>query len=249
LEAIRQQLRSHPDSESIQTIDRFVNGIMDQENALLVERDLRQQARARATRMTVYAGLAVDFVLLAFVPWLIRGDLRARRKAAQALTADNTQLEAKVRERTAELLTANESLKQENFERRWSCQALDHQLRYNQLIINSIAELVFVISRALNISRVNPAALQQTSWEPRDLITQSIDRVLQFPPDPAGGSQNPLATAMRDGRQLQQCPAQLIARSGKTIPIRYSFAPLHDQDKIVGGVVTVTVSAPDSVQH
>jgi PAS domain S-box-containing protein len=173
---------------------------------------------------------------------LMRDDLQARRAAAKALEDANAQLEAKVLERTAELVQANQALKQENLERKWSFQALDHQQRYNQLIINSISELIFVISRALNVSRVNPAVAHQTAWEPQELITQSIERVLQFPPDAvAGASQNPLTAAMRDGRQILDRPAQLVARSGKTIPVLYSLTPLHDKDKIVGGVVTVRV--------
>jgi hypothetical protein len=41
-------------------------------------------------------------------------------------------------------------------ERRWASRALEHQLRYNQLIIDSIGELVFVLTKVLKISRVNP---------------------------------------------------------------------------------------------
>jgi PAS domain S-box-containing protein len=242
LEGVRQQFGSHPDVESINKIERSINHVVEAARGLLRERDKQQHLQALKTKMTVDTGLAVDFVLLALVLWLIRDDTAARRKAAQALEEANTQLETKVQERTAELVQANQSLKQENLERRWSHQTLDHQLRYHQLIINSIAELVIVVSRALNVSRVNPAVVQQTGWEPQELIAQSIDRVLQFPPDPAGGaSQNPLILAMRDGRQIQDRPARLLARSGKTWPVRYSLFPVHDQDKIVGGVVTVRV--------
>jgi CHASE3 domain sensor protein len=240
LDFVRQQFNSHPDVESISKIERAVANIEKTENGLLKERDEQQHLQAQATKTTVYTGLGVNFVLLALVVWLMRDDLIARRKAAQALEEANAMLEAKVQERTAELLKSNQSLKQENLERRWSYQALDHQLRYNQLIINSIAELVFVISRALNISRVNPAVVHATNWEPQELISQSIERVLQFPPDPVGGaSQNPLTAAMREGRQLLDRPANLLARSGRIIPVYYTLIPLHDQDKIVGGVVTV----------
>jgi PAS domain S-box-containing protein len=245
LEAVRQQFKTHPDVESIFKIEKSVNNIIEIENGLLRERDEQQHLQAQATKMMVYTGLGVNFVLLALAVWLLRDDLAARRQAAEALEEANAHLEAKVQERTAELVKTNQSLKQENLERRWSYQALDHQLRYNQLIINSIAEMVFVISRALNISRVNPAVVQLTGWEPQELISQSIERVLQLPPDPAGGaSQNPLTAAMRDGRQLQDRPANLLARSGKIIAVHYTLIPLHDQDKIVGGVVTVRVQNP-----
>jgi CHASE3 domain sensor protein len=242
LEGVRRQFGSHPDIESINKIERSVNHVVEVARGLLRDRDKRQHLQALTTKMTVYTGLAVDFVLLALVLWLIKDDLAARRTAAQALEEANAQLEIKVQERTAELVESNQSLKQENLERRWSHHALDHQLRYNQLIINSIAELVIVVSRALNVSRINPAVVQQTGWEPQELIAQSVDWVLQFAPDPSGGvATNPLTLALRDGRQILDHPAQLLARSGKAMPVLYSLFPLHDQDKIVGGVVTVRV--------
>ena len=242
LDAVRQQFGAHPNMESISKIERSVNHVVDVARGLLRERDKRQHLQALTTRMTVCTGLAVNFILLALVLYLIRDDVAARRQAARALEEANAQLESKVAARTAELVDANRSLKEENLERRWSHQALDHQLRHNQLIINSIAELVIVVSRALNVSRVNPAVAQQTGWAPQELVSQSIDQVLQFPPDPGGGiSQNPLMLALRDGRQIQDRPALLLARAGHTMPVRYSLFPLHDQDKIVGGVVTVRV--------
>jgi PAS domain S-box-containing protein len=239
LAAVQQQFNSHPDVESINKIERAVHNIDKTENDLLRQRDSEQVLQAQATKTTVYTGLGVNLVLVLLVIWLMRDDLQARRKAARALQEANEHLEAKVQERTAELVQTNQSLKQENLERRWSYQALDHQLRYNQLIINSIEEMVFVISRALNISRVNPAVVQLTHWEPQELISQSIDRVLQFPAEPGDGGQNPLTPALRDGRQIQDRPANLLDRSGRVIPVQYTLIPLHDQDKIVGGVVTV----------
>ena len=78
----------------------------------------------------------------------------------------------------------------------------------------------------------------------QELIAQSVDWVPQFAPDPSGGvATNPLTLALRDGRQILDHPAQLLARSGKAMPVLYSLFPLHDQDKIVGGVVTVRVRA------
>ncbi len=247
LEGARQQFGAHPDVESINKIERSVNHLVEVARGLLRDRDKRQHLQALTTRMTVVTGLAVDFVLLALVLWLIKDDVAARRQAAQALAEANAQLETKVQERTVQLVESNQSLQQENLERRWSHQALDHQLRYNQLIINSIAELVIVVSRALNVSRVNPAVVHQTGWEAQELIAQSVERVLQFPAElGVGVNQNPLLLALRDGRQIQDRPAQLLDRAGKSMPVRYSLFPVHDQDKIVGGVVTVRV--PDGAQ-
>ncbi len=242
LDGVEKYFAANPDTESIATIERHIATLTGAERDLLRQRDRNEHTQAISTKWTVYSGVAVNFVLLAFVFALLRDDLHARRSAAKALEDANAQLEAKVQERTAELVKANQALKQENLERRWSYQALEHQGRYNQLIINSIAEMVFVISRALNVSRVNPAVVHQTNWQPQDLVAQSIERVLQLPVESAAASeQHPLAQAMRDGREIQDRPAILTTRSGRTIPVRFSLVPLHDQDKVVGGVVTVRI--------
>jgi PAS domain S-box-containing protein len=237
LVTVKQRL-SGPDAESDGKIERYMPTLIGAERDLLRRRDAEEHAQALSTKWTVYTGVVVDFILVAFVLGLLRDDLRARRMAAKALEDANAQLETKVQERTAELVKTNSALKQENLERRWSYQALDHQGRYNQLIINSIAEMVFVISRALNVSRINPAVVHQTNWQPQDLVAQSIDRVLQLPGDGAP-DQNPISLALRDGREIQDRPAILKTRSGESIPVRFSLVPLHDQSKVVGGVVTV----------
>jgi PAS domain S-box-containing protein len=238
VEAVRKLYLSGPDVESTGKIERYISTLIGAERDLLRQRDAEEHAQALSTKWTVYTGVVVDFVLVAFVFGLLRDDLRARRLAAKALEDANAQLEVKVQERTAELVKTNAALKQENLERRWSYQALDHQGRYNQLIINSIAEMVFVISRALNVSRINPAVVHQTNWQPQDLVAQSIERVLQLPGDGVP-DQNPISLALRDGHEIQDRPAILKTRSGDTIPVRFSLVPLHDQNKVVGGVVTV----------
>jgi CHASE3 domain sensor protein len=240
LENVRKLFVSSPDVESIGKIERSTATLIGAEEDLLRQRDAEEHSQTLSTKFVVYSGLVINFVLLAFVYGLLRDDLNARRREAKALEDANAQLETKVQERTAELVKSNQALKQENLERRWSYQALDHQGRYNQLIINSIAEMVFVVSRALNISRVNPAVVHHTNWQPQDLIAQSVERVLQLPPEAiAGPDQNPLVQAMQDGREIQERPAVLLTRSGRTISVRYSLIPLRDQDKVVGGVVTV----------
>jgi PAS domain S-box-containing protein len=238
-------LAAHPDQESLAAIQRLNRKLNGQENDLLRDRDRDSHLQAQTTRWTVMAGVAINFLLLAFVSWLISDDIAARRRAAAVLEEANAQLEAKVQERTAELVKTNQSLKVENLERRWSGQALEHQLRYSQLIINSIGDLIFVVSKALNVSRVNPAVEKQTGWEPQELITQSIARVLQLPPGAASGApsmQNQLAFALKEGREIQERPATVLCKDGQTRAVHFSLFPLHDQDKIVGGIITVGLS-------
>ena len=227
-------------------IRRLVSALREDENTLLRARDRASYQQAQTTRWTVFTGLGLNFLLLVAAGWLVRDDLAARRRAAAAMAEANAQLETKVRERTAELATANEALRQENLERRWSNQALDHQLRYSQLIINSISDQVFVISKALNISRVNPAAEHHTGLGARELIGLPMQRVLRWsPPPPAGtaSSSDPISLALKEGREIQDWPGAMLARSEPPTPVRFSVVPLRDHDKVVGGVVTVRVCA------
>jgi PAS domain S-box-containing protein len=249
LDGATKVLTAHPDQESLDAIQHLIQKLNDDENVLLRDRDKEYYLQAQTTHWTVLSGVAINFILLAFTYWLITDDIAARRRAATALQEANAQLEMKVQERTAELVKTNQSLKEENLERRWSNQALEHQLRYSQLIINSISDLIFVISKALNVSRVNPAVERHTGWQPQELITQSLERVLQLPAgDPSGSSVQTLINfSLKEGREIQERPAVLLCKDGRSKTVHFSLVPLHDHDKIVGGVITVRLSS-DPIQ-
>jgi len=154
----------------------------------------------------------------------------------------NRLLEAAVRERTAEVAAANTKLTSENLERRWANQALEHQLRYDQLIINSIADLVFVFTKAMNISRVNPAVVHLTGWELQELINSPLSRIVRLQEDPLGARSkiaDPLAQALAEGRDLRDKPATIEDRNGRRIPVRFTMFPLRDRDKVVGGIAVI----------
>ena len=243
LESARQFLRDADASgESFGDIQRQVQQLRAEHNRLLEGRDREAYLAAQSIRWTIFTGLSLDFVLLAFMGWLIRDDIAARRRAAAALEEANKHLEIKVQERTAELVTANKSLKLENLERQWSFQALDHQLRYHELIINSIGDLVFVISCALRINRINPAVVHQTKLDSLELIRRPITELLQL--STAGSTdatltENSFSLALKENREIQEQNGTLWCKGGQALPIRFTLIPLRDQDKVVGGVLTV----------
>ena len=239
MDAARQLALANPEGESTVDINATIKQLEDLEDSLLRQNDADAKKQADLTAKIVYSGVIANFLLLAFAAFLIRNDLNSRRIAATAMEVANAQLEAKVQERTAELVKSNQALKKENLERRWSYQALDHQFRYNQLIVNAVTEMVFVISKALNISRVNPSVTHLSKWEPQELISQSIERVLQLP---AEGATHPLLAALNEVREIQDRPATMITKSGATVPVRLNLVPLRDDDKVVGGVVTVRIA-------
>ncbi|HWA08272.1 MAG TPA: CHASE3 domain-containing protein [Opitutaceae bacterium] len=241
-DALRALLAADAGRAAIQEINQKIKKLKDEEMALLTERDTASYLQAQTTRWTVWSGVVLDVLLLGGVAWLIRDDIAARQKAAIALQAANEQLEQRVKERTAELVAANAKLSSENLERRWANQAMEHQLRYNNLIINSITDLVFVITKPLNISRINPAVSRQTGFDLSEIVDLPLKKVVRLTATGGDAMFDPVARALNDGRDLQDQPALLVDKRDRTIPVRFNLFPLRDRDKIVGGVVILQLS-------
>jgi CHASE3 domain sensor protein len=245
LGAVRTMLADDAGQPAIKEIERAIGRLKDDELGLLTERDTASFIQAEMTRWTVWTGVILDFLLLAGAGWLIRDDIAARRAAAITLQVANSQLEAKVRERTAELASANEMLTAENLERSWANQGLEHQLHYNQLIINSINDLVLVLTKATNISRVNSAVVHVTGFEPHELINRPFSSFAKLTLEAGAPIGDPVAQSMNDGRDLRNQAAVVADRLGRGIPVRIALFPLRDRDKVVGGVVILQVVRPE----
>jgi PAS domain S-box-containing protein len=193
----------------------------------------------------VLGGLVLDILLLIGAAWLIRDDLTARRQTARLLQQSNEELEEKVRQRTAELTAANAKLIAQNIEDRWAKQAMEHQNRYNLLIIDSISDSVFVVTKLMNVSRMNPAAVHLTGHEPSSLIDKPLGSVLRLA-EPGTPTFDPLARALAEGHDLRDKSALVTTKGGQSRPVRLSIYPLRDRDKVVGGVVVLQSPGPSS---
>jgi PAS domain S-box-containing protein len=224
---------------------RLVEKLRGQQTDLLSERDRTSFVQAQMTRWTVLAGVGFNFLLLCGAAWLIRDDLAARRQSARLLAQTNAELEDKVRVRTAEIAAVNAQLTAQNLEERWAKQAIEHQNRYNLLIIDSITDAVFVVTKLMNISRMNPAAVHLTGFEPVDLVDKPLARVAQLAEsDPARRTFDPVARTLAEGHDMRNQAAVLITKNGDRQNIFLSVYPLRDRDKVVGGVVILKPSAP-----
>ncbi|MCP5529713.1 MAG: CHASE3 domain-containing protein [Opitutaceae bacterium] len=239
---VRAQLIAFTTNATGNEIQRHLVQLRETQLGILSERDSAAYLQAQSTRWIVWTGVAVNFLLLAGAGWLIRDDLAARRRAATALAEANTQLEIKVQERTAELTAANEKLSLENIERQWANQALEHQLHYNRSIVDSISDLVLVLTKTGAITRVNTATLRLTGGTTADLIKQSFSQVIRFP---AGTQGDPVLTAMKEGRDLRDQPAVITSRRGDLAGV-LSLYPLRDQNKVIGGIITLQITESPS---
>lgn len=245
-DAVRSALRQDGAGEGLGEIQGKVQRIRSGQMAQLAERDRAAYLQAQSTRWTVWTGVGLGLALLGLAGWLVRDDIAARRRAAVALAEANERLEARVQERTAALAETNMRLTTENFERQWSNHALEHQLRYSQLIIDAISDLVFVVTKAMNVSRVNPAVIHVTGLQPAELINRPLLQVVQLTDARDERPVNPVQQALRDGRDLRNFPARVRDQRGRSIPVELTLLPLRDGDKVVGGVVTLhlTTAAP-----
>ncbi|HTZ20943.1 MAG TPA: CHASE3 domain-containing protein [Opitutaceae bacterium] len=243
---VSQLLADDAGGAAVHEIIRRLQHLKDEQNDLLAAQDTASYLQAQTTRWTVLTGTGLDILLLGGAAWLIWDDLAARRRAAAVLEDANKRLEARVRERTAELKATNDQLVAQNLEDRWAHQALEHQLRYSQLIINSISDLVLVVTKPLHISRLNPAVTHLTGWTAADLVDQPLARVVQLEPAKVGAElplTDPIAQALADGRDLRSQPAVVTNRQGGTTPVRLDAFPLRDRDQVVGGVIILQGAA------
>ncbi len=243
-EAVRLLVAADAEVATLGEIRRAVEKLKGEEMALLAERDTASYLQAQTTRWTVWTGVALDFLLLGAVAWLVRNDLAARRAAAAALEAVNAQLEIKVQERTAELSSTNAKLVAENLEQRWAQQAAEHQLRYYQIVFNSLNDLVFVVTKAMNVSRVNPAVVTVTGCEPSALIDQPLAKFVRLTRETELNLAS-LARALREGRELRSQPAAITNARGQPESVRLTLFPVRDRDKVVGGVVVLELLTLD----
>lgn len=239
----RRQLRALAADPGGLEIENRLVALKEGQLVILSERDTASYLQAQSTRWIVWIGVAVNFLLLGGAGWLLRDDLAARRRAAAALEQANSQLEAKVQERTAELVAANDQLSLENIERQWANQALEHQLHYNRNIVDSISDLVFVLTKAGAITRVNTAVLRFSGRDSAAFIKQPYTAAVRLRD---GAAPDPVLAAMKEGRDLRDRAAFAVDGKGRDIAVTLSLYPLRDQNKVIGGIITLQITPPGS---
>jgi len=187
-------------------------------------------------------GLSLNLILLVVLIWIIRVDLHFRRRAAEALQAANESLEIKVQERTAELLAAKERLEIENIETRWAHESIKRLFHYDELIINSIGEGIFIVSRKGNIIRLNSSAPKLTGWTASELTGKSIKTVIKISDTEKlqhVRDKDPIFATIKDGVSFYGISVELIRKDGTETPSILSSHPIFAEGKVVGVVLVV----------
>ncbi len=99
---------------------------------------------------------------------------------------------------------------------------------------------------------MNPAVRHLSGWETTDLINKPLSQVIELPAHSGHEEhtlESALSQAMSEGHDLRAQPAMIKNKQGHQIPVVFSMFPLSDQDKVVGGVVTIqTTSTPPAAK-
>jgi PAS domain S-box-containing protein len=207
------------------------------ENQLLHEREQTLQRHTRRTEQILYAGGALNVLLLGLAFYVVQLDLKLRRNATAIL-------ETKVRERTAELNEANDKLQMENIEQRWGQAALQRIVSHHELVMNSIQEGIVVISRNGHIISANPAAADLARREVKQLAGKSIATLLLNGSGAVKWDDHFLAGAVKAGQPLPAKEARIKQPDGAEIAVLVACHPARDRENLTGAVITIRDHSP-----
>lgn len=221
---------------NLRELERQVASSRMAENKLILERDEAAQRHNRWTDQILYGGVVLNFVLLGLAIYGVRTDLKWSRGATAVL-------EAKLREHTVELNGAYERLQVENIEQQWGHAALQRVVNHHELVLNSIREGVFVVSKNGRIISANPAAADLTRREARQLAGKSIGSVLLDSDRlPYPWERHFLRTALKHGATVPPKPATVRQADGSLVDVQISCYPTRDRENLTGAVITVAYS-------
>ncbi|MCX8155591.1 MAG: PAS domain-containing protein [Verrucomicrobiae bacterium] len=176
--------------------------------------------------------------------WGLRGRLVVAAEDFHALQAENERLRETLETQSARLVAAGETLKDETLENVWTSQSLEHQVRYANTLINALGEPLLVISKAGNITRVNPAVLKATGYTEAELISSPLHKIFRAAFEDMQTKVDPLPPALKEGRELLERTGYLVNKQGAIIPMHFSLFPLRDQEKVVAGILLLRQPPP-----
>ncbi|MGB3560052.1 MAG: PAS domain S-box protein [Geitlerinemataceae cyanobacterium] len=157
----------------------------------------------------------------------------------------NAQLEHRVQQRTAELATANASLRAEIAERQRTEVALRHTNNTLQALVMASPRAIIMLDRQGRVKIWNPAAEQMFGWTEAEVI----DRPNPIDLDDRKSNDPPLQTRILQGTTYSQLELRQQKKDGTPIDIIVSAAPLPDSDEQIGGIVAVIADITEQKQQ
>jgi PAS domain S-box-containing protein len=102
----------------------------------------------------------------------------------------------------------------------------------------------------MNISRINPAVTRLAGYAPAELVKVPLGRIIRIEvATPVAADVAQIAEMMKAGRGVHDVPAVMTAKDGTALPVHLTLAPLLDNNKVVGGVVTLRIDPRVMAAH
>jgi len=167
-------------------------------------------------------------------------DITERKKAEQIQLQAQNELEDRVQQRTMELKNVNETLREEITEKKQAQWSLERLTRKNELILQSVGDGIFGVNLEGEITFYNPSALKMTRFDEDELLGKSLHDVLNLLHEKESSlSQDyPLYQVFKDGQTQSKDETVFWTKDGSALLAEYICAPIYEDDKIVGAVVT-----------
>lgn len=157
----------------------------------------------------------------------------------------NAQLEQRVQQRTAELATANTSLRAEIAERQRTEIALRHTNDTLQALVTASPRAILMLDREGNIQIWNPAAERMFGWTEAEVLHQPSPIRL----DDQLEDCTTLQSSVLQGKTYARVELRRYRKDGTAIDIIFSAAPLPDAHGEIKGIVAVIADITEQKQR
>ncbi len=146
-----------------------------------------------------------------------------------------------IKEALAAVKASHERLYQEISERKQAEGTVERLRRRNELILDSAGEGILGLCPEGRHTFVNPAATRMLGYTADELIGRKGHDLYHHTREDGGlypEEDCPIVQAFRYGKFCQVAEEVFWRKDGTGFPVRYSSAPIIEQDQIVGAVVT-----------
>ena len=156
-----------------------------------------------------------------------------RRKLAEvALQKAHIELERRVEERTAELKSANEKLKQEIEEHKQAREALRESESLHRLHFENVSDVIYSVDPELKITNISSSVERVLGYKPEELIGRSFQELNLLAPEYLEQAASDTMHVL-GGERITSAVYQFIARDGIKKWGEISGAPLIRDGQVV----------------
>jgi PAS domain S-box-containing protein len=200
--------------EAVARVRRALDGVQEEESALLRARADRARTLERRTRVLLLTGMLLAVALAVATAGMVQ---RRTRRLAEV----NRALEASVQEKVL------------------ARDALARMSRQNELILDAAAEGIYGVDPHGYTLFLNPAAARMLATRPEEVIGRPFEAVLGMGAGEAGGEGvNAVRATLTTGTPREVKDGAFRRSDGTSFPVEYASTPIVEDGRITGAVVT-----------